>query len=223
MSFAEQLIEAMEPWNTGPVINGSTDAERFQRARAAPFEPVTILASEVGSDGEPGYLPAWGVLLAVELCPGYALPWLAQFVGVTIPQGATEAEARALIRAKAGFARGTLGAIKAELIRTLPEGARFIILERTAISGAEDAYQMVIGITGIAGGGTWETATGEWKTGHGTWFSEGPVASSMEAVERVKPVIRINWLVSAGQTWFNDTGPWETSTRTWAGSLLPGE
>lgn len=61
----------------------------------------------------PGDVPPGAPLLDVDLCPDWALPWLAQIVGVTIPQGATPAQARTLISEIAGWQRGTPASLTA--------------------------------------------------------------------------------------------------------------
>lgn len=60
-----------------------------------------------------GDTPPVAPILSVELCPDWALPWLAQFMGVRIPAGTDPAIARALIRNVAGFQRGTPAAMRA--------------------------------------------------------------------------------------------------------------
>jgi hypothetical protein len=59
-------------------------------------------------DGPPG-----SPLVDVDRCPDWALPWLAQLVGVTIPAGVTDPElVRAAIRDVAGWHRGTPAALR---------------------------------------------------------------------------------------------------------------
>jgi hypothetical protein len=47
------------------------------------------------------------------LCPDWALPWLAQTVGVTLPPGTPEDAARTIITSVGGQARGTPAALRA--------------------------------------------------------------------------------------------------------------
>jgi hypothetical protein len=61
----------------------------------------------------PDPIPPGAPLLDVTLCPDWALPWLAQIVGVQIPNGAAPDQARALIADIAGWQRGTPGALRA--------------------------------------------------------------------------------------------------------------
>src|SRR5262245_2747290 len=60
-----------------------------------------------------GDIPPVAPILSVDLCPAWALPWLAQFLGVTIPAGTDPGTARELIRNVSGFQRGTAGAMRA--------------------------------------------------------------------------------------------------------------
>lgn len=48
----------------------------------------------------------WSIIMDVDRAPGYALPYLAQFVGQAIPVGTPDAAARDLIRSPSNQARG---------------------------------------------------------------------------------------------------------------------
>jgi hypothetical protein len=52
-------------------------------------------------------------LLDVDTCPDWALPWLAQAVGVILPPGTAPDAARALIKGVSGWQRGTPAALMA--------------------------------------------------------------------------------------------------------------
>ena len=72
-------------------------------------------------------------------CPAAYLPYLAMFTGTTIPNTATEKEARNLILYQCNLFRGTLFHIEyaiKEILGTAP----FTIQERTGASGVEEAY-----------------------------------------------------------------------------------
>ena len=96
-----------------------------------------------------GY-PAWGVVMDVDVAPSKALPWLAQFVGVTVPPQQTgetdeayDARIRAYIKATPGFDRGTPAAMIAAIQQTLTGSKTVYIRERYG-----GAYKMeVITIT----------------------------------------------------------------------------
>jgi hypothetical protein len=66
-------------------------------------------------------VPPWGKLLNPSLCPGPDLPYLAQWVGVSIPKGTPEAEARALVKAESRLERSTTAAVKAAVERSISQ------------------------------------------------------------------------------------------------------
>lgn len=182
-AFAEQLIERTEPWS-------NADLEIFNKALAAMFEPLLDLAEETGSDGEPGYIPAWGKLFEVKTASLNELRYLANYVGVTIPEGATEAEARALVEAESGLARGTLASVEGAIKRIIGT-APFTIQERTAANGTAAAYHFNV----IVGAGK-------------------SSAALKEAIEEVKPggvlftIFEVSgaWInVAAGKKWSEAT------------------
>lgn len=214
--FGGRLFGRLQPWQTD-------DLGRFCDALGVMFDVVQEVAEEQGTDGEDGYVPGYGTIFDPDLCSGPWLPYLGRLVGVPFPQGASEVEARALIKGESGWSRGKVEAIEAALDRTLPPGVSFVILERTNVDGEEDAYQMVIAVVGLSGGGTWAEATETWAEAKGSWASERPINVAEVAVEAVKPVIRINWIVGTGATWFDDSGTWAAAKGTWAESLFLSE
>jgi hypothetical protein len=95
------------------------------------IDPVAELAGE-GEDGT----PAWSKLLDPDECPGAALPYLAQFVGVVITPEMSEAQIRAEITAPTGWVRGTDPVIRLTVQRTLTgEDPLVIIHSRTPEPG----------------------------------------------------------------------------------------
>lgn len=82
-------------------------------------DPVYTLVADVSVDGEPDYVPGYGRLLDPSTCPLADLPYLAQFVGVTIPDGTDETAARSLVKAEAGKNRGTIASIRAAIERSI--------------------------------------------------------------------------------------------------------
>lgn len=177
--FAGRLINKLRPWMT-------PDLELYCRAIAVMFEPALALAEEEGTDGRAGYIPSWGKLLNPQLCPAPALPYLAQFVGVTIPVGMPAAEARTLIKSESGLERGTLASIEAAVRRAAPE-ANLAVFERETPSGVEDAYHLTIIVTPGA-----------------------PVAAIEAAVREVKPGGVILHVVEAeGLVWDEAVLTWE--------------
>lgn len=74
--------------------------------------------------------PGWSQLLDVTRCPTAFLPYLAQFVGVTLTPGLTDAQWRAQIVAETGMARGTVGAITAAARKLLTGSQTVVVIER---------------------------------------------------------------------------------------------
>ena len=94
--------------------------ELYGYAHAYLCEGIGRMLAQVAEVCDPeGDLPPLAPLLDIDLCPDWALPWLAQWVGVRLPSGVSESEARALIRSVAGFSRGTPVAIEAALASVL--------------------------------------------------------------------------------------------------------
>jgi hypothetical protein len=80
---------------------------------------------------QPG-IPGWGTVLDVDLCPDYALPWLAQFVGVRFDSlTETAAAQRTAIRAQGGFSRGTVASLQLAAKKYLKATKTVTITERT--------------------------------------------------------------------------------------------
>lgn len=99
------------------------------------FYAFTILMGGVGTAmddtydlvGDVTHGLGWSVLLDPDLCPLKYLPWLAQFAGVELPQGYTEAQARYLIAHPPAYRRGTISAIK-DAVRATIHGTQHIVL-----------------------------------------------------------------------------------------------
>lgn len=208
--FADRLIDQLQPWMT-------PDLERYCYAIGVMFQPVFELVEEEGTDGEYGYVPPWGILFDPDLCPARYLPYLGQFVGVEIPQGASEEEARALVKAESGRERGTLQAVESAIRRNLAPGATFQIVERRNLADEEDAYHFVVTIKGKGIIQTWFKMSGSWESLSGSWEnlagSEGLVK---EAVNRVKPGgVFYSIILAEGTPWLDLAGSWESLTGTW--------
>ena len=72
----------------------------------------------------------WGDLMDPDTCPPEGLGWLAQLVGIRLPQPITASEARAIIKQQQNFKRGTPEGI-AQGIEPLLTGTQFVsIIER---------------------------------------------------------------------------------------------
>jgi hypothetical protein len=82
-------------------------------------------------DPDDGTLPG-SPLVDVDRCPDWALPWLAQLIGVALPPDTSPDNARYLIRDVAGWRRGTPGAIQAAIDPLLTGGKTVFFRERVS-------------------------------------------------------------------------------------------
>lgn len=80
--------------------------------------------------GHPYVSPGYSVFLDIDRCPAIALPWLAQFKGVVIPDGLTVQEQRNWVRTAEGQRRGTVDALVAAAKRHLTGTKTVRVLER---------------------------------------------------------------------------------------------
>jgi hypothetical protein len=89
-------------------------------------------------EGLPG-----GPLVDVDRCPDWALPWLAQLVGVAIPVGMDADTAREAIRSVAGWKRGTVAALRAAAGFHLT-GEKTVYFRERDPSGADPPYTLEV-------------------------------------------------------------------------------
>ena len=80
--------------------------------------------------GEPSPYLGWGALLDVDVAPEWALPWLAQFVGVSTVSGLDVNSRRLRIKQASGFHRGTPASIIAAAKQYLTGGQTVELYER---------------------------------------------------------------------------------------------
>lgn len=119
-----------ETWNTELAVSQPGDEARgwpfliFLGGLGAAFGEVHDLVRD--TDAGPG----WSALLDPARCPAWALPWLAQFAGVKLTPGLSEAEQREQITSPPAFNRGTLDATVAAAQRRLTGGRRVMFIER---------------------------------------------------------------------------------------------
>jgi hypothetical protein len=105
-SLGERLRERTEPL-------APTDAEHGY-AHAHLCEAIGLMLQQVAEIYDPpDPLPPGAPLLDPELCPDWALPWLAQLVGVHLPPSFTPDQQRTYISSVAGWRRGTPEALRA--------------------------------------------------------------------------------------------------------------
>jgi P2-related tail formation protein len=201
MAFGDDLNDDLEQWS-------NPDFLLFLQCLGAMFDPVYSIVMDQNTGGNwdtdpyfDGITPGWSILFSVNNCPTAFLPYLAQFVGVSLPFGVSDATARSLIQAEAGQQRGTLASITAAAQRNLVPGAFLEIYERTGPSGP-NAYEMMLYALTVG------------------LLTDS--ADLIAAVEAVKPAgIQITYVITAGWTWSEATGTWTTGGAglTWAQTL----
>lgn len=128
-SFAEALYESLLPMQFAEPDNNYALANYLAGIGAA-FQVV----EDAGRDQ--GDIPGWASFMDANLCPKYALGWLAQFIGVTLDVGLSEADQRAAIKAAGGWKRGTPAAIEGAVAGYLTGSKSMVFRERYDATGA---------------------------------------------------------------------------------------
>lgn len=122
--FGDELYEGVAPLAYADADNGFA-LRILAYAIGEMFAQVELLARADDAGNDP-----WSVVMDVDRAAGYMLPYLAQFVGQSIPVGTPDADARDLIRTPSNQERGTLAKIIADAKRTLT-GTQYIrVIER---------------------------------------------------------------------------------------------
>lgn len=123
------------------------DLDQFLVALAAMYgQTETYSLDSLDEDGNE--LPGYGVTFDVAECPAEALPYLAQFVGETLPTTLTDDEARRQIRTQPNRNRGTRAGIIAAARATLsdPDTGTVVFIERSISASPTDAaYGLTVG------------------------------------------------------------------------------
>lgn len=91
-----RLAERTEPLQ--PPHIDSQYGYAFGNLAEAMMRMYEDLASLVDPEVDGEELSPWEILFNVDLCPEWALPWLAQCVGIRLPTGLTEEQSRNFIR-----------------------------------------------------------------------------------------------------------------------------
>lgn len=105
-SLGERLRERTEPLAPDDADWGYAHAKLCE-GMMLPFAQLAELVDP------PDPLVPWEPLFNVDICPYWALPWLAQLVGVRLPGGLSDADARNFIKELGAFKRGSPDAIRA--------------------------------------------------------------------------------------------------------------
>jgi hypothetical protein len=110
--WGERLRERTQPLQPNDEQYGWAHAILCE-ALAKSYEQIAELIDP------PEPYPPWGPLFDINVCPGWALPFLAQAVGIRLPVGMDDAMARQVILEAAGHNVGKVSAIKAVLQHAL--------------------------------------------------------------------------------------------------------
>ena len=132
-SFADSLYDAVAPLAWLDYTVGFALAY-YCGALGAMFQAVDSVARDTPEG------PGWSAVVDLERCPDAWLPWLGQFIGVTVPPGATPAEQRAWIAGTDGFKRGTPDAIRTAAGLHLTNSRTVFLTERFG----GDAYALAV-------------------------------------------------------------------------------
>ena len=189
-TFAPDLLESLEPWR-------NSDFDTYIGALGSMFDPLYgIVLDTPAADPTQTDVPGWGQIFDVDACPTPYLPYLGQFVGVALPPGIADADARTMIRNEAGMQRGLVSAMLAAATRILGPGFALTYYERTGPSGP-DPYQFQLFIVG-------------------TVPPAAVQAAVIAAVGFVKPGgIKVNYYFTDGIPWDLLTGHWDAETYSW--------
>jgi Phage tail protein (Tail_P2_I) len=212
-AVGERLVEKMAPW-----LDANGDLARLLDSIGTMCEPLTLVIEDEGLDGEAGYVPGYGKLFNPEECPGPYLAYLGMYVGVPIPVGTSEAEARALIKAESGIARGTRASMESVIRRHLVPGASFSLIERRNLADEEDPYSFLVIIQGSKLNQSWFATTESWEPQTGKWEDPGTDTTDLEAAVNAAKPAGLVWslILSESVPWLLFTGTWESQTTTWA-------
>ena len=179
MSIANDLADYVSIWDkTG-------DFQTYARAIGQMFVEVEGYAEDTDTT------VGWQALWDVDTAPTGGLPWLAMVMGETLPQGVTDAQARALIRAAPNQDRGSPQAVADAIKQVLTGGQLVGIREGYRGDGTADLDSVAIA----------------------TWANETPSQNAvLAAIRRTLPFdINPYYTCLTANTWATIQGG-----RTWA-------
>lgn len=124
-SFANMLMDLLQPmfWNDPQMANSLTIYLSSMGVEL--FQEVDDWASDTDA-GDPGY----SFLLDINRIPANGLPWLAQFVGAQISQGASSTVQIQQILGLGAWKRGTVAALQAAPLPYLTGTQTVVVKER---------------------------------------------------------------------------------------------
>jgi hypothetical protein len=135
-SFAQRLYDAVAPLAQDDALYGYALAN-YCAALGELFQIVDDYGRDQIVSGE--LAPGWSQVLDLTRAPTVALPWLAQFVGVQLTAGLTDAQQRMQIASVGGWNRGTISAMVLAAQATLTGTKTVNFVERNT-----DAYTMTV-------------------------------------------------------------------------------
>jgi len=163
-TFGENVYLIVTPTTYAEEQEGYPIA-RFVNGAGQMFDEVELLCR----DSEDGI--GWSIAVDVDRCPDDALNWLAQFVGVTIPDGLTEDDRRLRIKSTDGWKRGTPAALIAAPIPYLTGNKTVVLKERdgsayrfTVITYRDETPPEDWPVANIISNPSFETNTAGWVT-----------------------------------------------------------
>jgi hypothetical protein len=119
-SFAHELYEELAPITIEDKANGYALAQ-YVAAIGGMIQDIADLSRAPS---------AWGDIMDPDTCPPEGLGWLAQMVGIRLPQQITADEARAIIKDQVSWRRGTPRGIREAIGRLLTGTKHVGIIER---------------------------------------------------------------------------------------------
>lgn len=148
-----EIIDGLGIGTDDTQIQGEqTQLAWYLDAIGALFQDSAVIVTDQSTDGDPAYQTGYGSVFTVNprfdgdtaICPIDQLPYLGQYVGVTIPPDASDADARALITAERGMHRGTPSAITQAATRWLSGSQTLSLINRTRPDGSASGYWFLI-------------------------------------------------------------------------------
>ena len=152
-----ESFHAYRIWATVPSFVKQMDRENgnilyyFVLANVMVLDQIASISQDnIGALGTKDYknyptAPGWSQILDIDRCPSYALPWLAQFVGVEVDSTQTVQQTKDAMKERANSQRGTkatiISALKAVVNSTIDDVSKqikeedIIVLEMTDYKG----------------------------------------------------------------------------------------
>lgn len=122
-STAEELFEALVPWNQVDEVN-DWHLLKFCEAITADLHAINTIVRDTEERS------GWSLVMDADNTPIEYLPWLAQFAGVRVNAELSEADQRRQVKEVEGFKRGTVASLIAAAQPYLTGTKSVIVNER---------------------------------------------------------------------------------------------